>query len=97
LLDAAVLAFEMLPLAGELRVRVVGVTPVSIHGDMYYECLLQTAEQEASRQASKVRLASHACSMLPGGVPQVGDVLVIGFLMQQATSVKLVSRGDATA
>jgi hypothetical protein len=87
-------SLHMLPIAGELQVRVAKVTPVSIHGDLYYECLLQTREQESAQQASKVRLASHACAGLPEGTPAVGDVLAVGFLMQQATSVRLIARGD---
>jgi len=79
----------MLPIAGSVRFDVVAVSPVSIHGDAYFDVLVQSAEHKAAGQAAKLRVPQHA--LAAGRVPQPGEAVEISFLMQQVTGCKVVA------
>jgi hypothetical protein len=76
-----------MPLAGTLEVVVVSVRPVSIHSDSYVDVVCQRAEDIARGTGMRVRIASHLTGHLPGGGIEVGQKLVLEFLMQQVVGV----------
>ncbi len=78
----------MLPLAGTISGRVISATPVSIHGDRYLDLLVQTPEQVATDQATRLRVAAHAVAAGETLVP--GHAVRVTFLMQQVTRVEVV-------
>jgi len=78
----------MLPLAGSIHALILSVTPVSIHGDMYFDLVLQTAEDAAANRAKQIRVPVHACN--GGRPPEVGERVEVQFLMQQVTGVRVV-------
>lgn len=71
-----------LPMVGGWRVKIHRATPYSIHGDGYYELVVERPE-EPGRLLS-VRTSAHA---VEAGVV-VGGEATIQFLMGQVTSVK---------
>lgn len=81
----------MLPLAGSIHALVVGVTPVSIHGDLYYDLLIQTPDDASAQRARQIRAPQHACA--EGQPPAPGQHVEIQFLMQQVTAVRSAPRG----
>ncbi len=75
-------------LTGSIEARVLEVSSVSIHGDQYADVLIQTDEQVARNEASRVRVPSHAWPN--GRMPTTGQRVRIEFLMQQVTSVRVL-------
>ena len=78
----------MLPIAGSLQFDVVGVAPVSIHGDTYYDLLVQNEQHKQTGQAAKLRVPSHA--LANGQPPQPGERVNLTFLMQQVTRCEVL-------
>ncbi len=81
-----------LPLMGTFEGTVVGVAPVSIHGDVYYDVLLWPAgspvpEDEASIRsgATHARVPSHLCDGQP---PRPGQRLRLAMLLGQVSGVR---------
>lgn len=77
-----------MPMIGAVTGIIVDVTPVSIHGDVYYDVLLHPdgAPPDASR---RVRVASHACAQLPHAQPMAGQRVTVQMLMGQVTAMSL--------
>lgn len=78
-----------LPMIGAVIATVIDVTTVSIHGDAYYDTLIQTAAQQGTNQGHKLRVPHHACADLPDNRPQPGQRLAFQLLMGQVMSVAL--------
>ncbi len=87
----------MLPLAGSISGRVLRVAGVSIHGDIYFDVLIEPdagsvpglPEAAPGKVAAiSVRVPRHA---LEGGhPPDEGQRVEVQMLMQQATRVRVV-------
>ena len=87
----------MLPLAGSISGRVLRVAGVSIHGDVYFDLLLEPdagsvpglpEAQPGKVAAISLRVPRHA---LEGGhPPEEGERVEVQMLMQQATRVRVV-------
>ncbi|TVQ60702.1 MAG: hypothetical protein EA379_07800 [Phycisphaerales bacterium] len=74
-----------LPLiAGDVTADVVGVAPVSIHSDLYYDLTLRV--DPASDRGLLLRVPSHACPR----PPTPGDRVRLGLLMGQVSSLQYV-------
>ena len=86
--------FGVLPLAGHISGRVISASPVSIHGDRYLDLLLQTAEQVATDQATRLRVAAHAVA--PGATLAPNQHVRVTFLMQQVTLVEVIAPEEQT-
>jgi hypothetical protein len=67
---------------GDWLVEVRGVRPFTIHGDLYYE--LHVSETTDAARVMSVRVPQHAIE----GEPQVGERLILSFLMGQVTTAK---------
>lgn len=80
---------SQLPMIGAITATVIDVTTVSIHGDAYYDTLIQTAAQHGTNQGHKLRVPLHACAELPNSKPEPGQRLAIQLLMGQVMSVAL--------
>ncbi|MGQ0626852.1 MAG: hypothetical protein ACT4PL_01980 [Phycisphaerales bacterium] len=77
------------PLAGTVTGRVRGLKTASIHGDLYYDVLLETEGVTAAAGMAAVlplRVASHAWPA--GGL--AGARIEVTFLMRQVTGVRVV-------
>jgi hypothetical protein len=74
------------PMIGSWTVQVKAVRPFSIHGDLYYEITAVRAN-DAQSQSLTIRLPQHATA----GEPQVGQTLLVKFLMGQVTEAKPVA------
>jgi len=70
------------PLFGPLTVLIHTVRPYSIHGDLYFECLVSPTDNPADRSA--LRLPNH----LINPEPRPGETLTLTFLMGQVTGAK---------
>ncbi len=71
---------------GSWTILVKAVRPFSIHGDQYYE-LQAVRTNDAAGQAFSIKLPQHATA----GVPQIGQTLLVKFLMGQVTEAKPVA------
>ncbi len=82
----------MLPLIGTFAARVVGVTPVSIHGDLYADAELEplpaVGQLRLSGSRVRVRIPQHACDN--GRFPAAEERVEIELLMGQVTKVRLL-------
>ncbi len=78
----------MLPIAGSIEAVLVQVTSASIHGDVYFDLVLQTDDMAQEDRAVQVRAPQHAVE--GGAPPEVGSRLRVSFLMQQVTGVEVV-------
>lgn len=79
----------MLPIAGSIEAVLMQVTSASIHGDIYFDLVLQTDEMAREDRAVQVRAPQH---VLEGGQPpEIGSRLRVSFLMQQVTGVKVIT------
>jgi hypothetical protein len=67
------------PMMGSWTVEVRGVKPFTIHGDLYYEVVVD--EPESAGAMVGLRVPQHAIN----GEPRVGERLVVTFLMGQVT------------
>ena len=67
------------PMIGSWSVEVRGVRPFTIHGDLYFEVVVE--EPEAAGRMIGLRVPQHAIE----GEPIVGERLVVTFLMGQVT------------
>lgn len=76
-----------LPITGSWRCKLHRATPYSIHGDGYYELIIERVE-EAGKLLS-IRTSAHAMPQ----ATQPGDEIEISFLMGQVTGIKLINRG----
>ena len=81
----------MLPMIGQVCGRVFDVSPVSIHGDEYFDVLVQTAAQEELGQGTRFRVPRHA--LADGLPPARGNRVELVLLMQQVTSLRVVLDG----
>jgi len=76
------------PMVGSWSVEVRDVRPFAIHGDLYYELHVlrcdEVAPPDSPASLFGLRVPQHAAQ----AVPQVGDRLVVTFLMGQVTAVK---------
>jgi hypothetical protein len=70
------------PMIGSWSVEVMGVRPFTIHGDLYFEVVVE--EPEAAGRMIGLRVPQHAID----GEPRVGERLVVTFLMGQVTQAK---------
>jgi hypothetical protein len=68
---------------GSWTVLVKAVRPFSIHGDQYYE-LQAIRTNDPAAQVFSIKLPQHATP----GVPQIGQTLLVKFLMGQVTEAK---------
>jgi len=73
------------PMLGSWTVQVKAVRPFTIHGDLYYE-VQAVRSNDASGEVVTIRLPRHATA----GQPQVGQVLLVKFLMGQVTEARPV-------
>lgn len=87
--DLAGECLGMLPMIGQICGRVFDVSSVSIHGDEYFDVMVQTAVQEELGQGTRFRVAKHA--LVGGRAPVRGSVVELSLLMQQVTSLRVVS------
>ena len=71
------------PMVGSWTVRVTGVRPFTIHGDVYYEVHGTRADGDGS--AVSLRVPQHAVG---GGPLAGGQVVAVTFLMGQVTAVQ---------
>lgn len=78
----------MLPIAGSIEAVLVQVASASIHGDVYFDLVLQTDEMAKEDRAVQVRAAQHAIE--GGQPPEIGSRLRVSFLMQQVTGVEVM-------
>lgn len=83
----------MLPLVGQITVRVLQSQPVSIHGDMYYDLVVMLAAVRptdtppAPDQPVRLRVPNHLCPR----PPRLDDVLELNLLMSQVNAVRFVT------
>ena len=71
------------PMLGSWTIQVKAVRPFAIHGDLYYE-LQAVRTNDATGQGVVIRVPKHATA----AEPQVGQVLLVKFLMGQVTEAK---------
>jgi hypothetical protein len=72
------------PMIGTWTVQVKAVRPFTIHSDLYYE--LHVVRDDEPDQVLGLKVPQHAAD----GEPQVGQRLVVTFLMGQVTSTRKV-------
>jgi hypothetical protein len=73
-------------LAGSISVVILELAELSIHGDRYLDALVQTPEQAARNEASRVRIPTHAVA--PGLTLGLGSRVTLTLLMGQVTRVE---------
>jgi hypothetical protein len=73
------------PMVGTWTVEVKAVKPFTIHGDLYYE--LHVTRDEQPGQVLGLRIPQHVAAVRE---PQLGDRLVLTFLMGQVTKAEAV-------
>jgi hypothetical protein len=73
------------PSIGAATIAVLAVTPVAIHGDLYFD--LRALHEQAG--PLRLRIPAHACAGLPDGEPRAGQRLTLTLLMGQVTSAEL--------
>jgi hypothetical protein len=66
------------PLAGSWTAMILQVRPFTIHGDIYYELIVQHDNSQAT-----LRVPQHAVA----GEPVIGQTVAITFLLGQVTKV----------
>lgn len=80
------------PLVGQLLVTLIRATEVQIHGDRYFDLLVQTDAEAEAGTGSRYRIALHAIDggLLDGQSPRwtMGTALELTFLMGQVTLVR---------
>lgn len=76
---------------GSWTVRVQGVRPFSIHGDLYYE-LQAVRTNDAQGSVLALKIPQHAA----GFEPRAGETYMIKFLMGQVTEVRPASTAPQT-
>lgn len=78
-----------LPMFGTIRAKIIAVSPVSIHGDLYFDATIEYAHQQPGEPATvaRVRIPQHACER----EPRAGEMVQLSFLMQQITEVQFLS------
>ena len=78
---------DPLPAFGNLKGKVLQAQPVSIHGDIYYDLIMEIMEimelDGQTERGVKLRLPNHLCERPPAP----GDCLTLNFLLQQVNSV----------
>lgn len=74
------------PMIGSWTVRVEGVRPFTIHGDLYYELQAVRANDPEGNRLS-IKIPQHATQ----SEPQSGQTVLIKFLMGQVTEVRPVA------
>ncbi len=77
---------DPIPAFGDLTGNVLQAAHVSIHGDIYYDLVMQMEGQ--MDQGVKLRVANHLCQR----APVAGDRLTLSFLLQQVNSVTFVDQ-----
>lgn len=77
---------EPIPTFGDVNGKVLQAEQVSIHGDVYYDLVMQLEGQ--MDQGVKLRIPNHLCKR----PPVAGDLLTLNFLMQQVNSVAFADR-----
>ncbi len=76
------------PMVGSWQVQIVAARPYAIHGDNYFELLISRLDTpEGDLPEAILRAPAHAFTTSPAE----GQRAVIGFLMGQVTSVKIVA------
>jgi len=70
-----------IPTFGDVNGTVLQAASVSIHGDIYYDLIMQWEGQ--ADQGVKLRVPNHLCSR----PPLAGDRLTLSFLLQQVNGV----------
>lgn len=80
------------PLVGQLLVTLIRAVEVQIHGDRYFDLLVQTPAEAEAGTGSRYRIALHAIdqALLDGQTPRwtLGTTLELSFLMGQVTLVR---------
>jgi hypothetical protein len=81
---------DPLPAFGNLKGKVLQAQPVSIHGDIYYDLIIEIMEimeimelDGQTERGVKLRVPNHLCERPPAP----GDCLTLNFLLQQVDSV----------
>lgn len=77
-----------LPMMGTWTVRLHEVRPFTIHGDSYYELVVERAEEPG--RLLGLRTSAHA---VEEGVLRAGGRVAVSFLMGQVTGVRAVTEG----
>lgn len=70
-----------IPAFGDMNGKVLQAEHVSIHGDVYYDLVMQLEGQ--MDQGVKLRIPNHLCKR----APVAGDLLTLNFLLQQVNGV----------
>ncbi len=76
---------------GQVCGRVFDVSPVLIHGDEYFDVLVQTPAQEELGQGTRFRVPRHA--LADGLPPARGGRVELTLLMQQVTLLRALPEG----
>lgn len=78
-----------IPFAGAIHARILRVAPVSIHGDLYFDLLVEPDDAppapDGKLLAISVRVPLHAAPNAQP--PEPGRRVAIQFLMQQVTAL----------
>ncbi len=91
----------MLPFAGAITARVLRVAPVSIHGDVYFDLLVEPEADPAGAggaplppvpegQILTLALRAPMHSTPDRQAPEVGRRVRVQFLMQQVTGITYI-------
>ena len=72
---------DQIPAFGDVNGKVLQAAQVSIHGDIYYDLVMQLQGQVD--QGVKLRIPNHLCKRPPAP----GDRLTLNFLLQQVNLV----------
>jgi hypothetical protein len=75
---------DALPMFGEYVAKIERISPVSIHGDMYFDAVLFMS---AHSSVVTVRIAHHLCER----APVAGDEIAVSFLMSQVSGVRFAT------
>ncbi|MFN7375334.1 MAG: hypothetical protein ACK5TP_10355 [bacterium] len=80
-----------LPMMGTITCVVIECTPLSVHGDTYFDLLVQTSVQHhaGGTVGTRLRVPLHLCSALPAGRPSAGQVLAVQLLLGQVAGLAL--------
>ena len=70
-----------IPTFGDVNGTVLQVANMSIHGDIYYDLIMELEGQ--TDQRVQLRVPNHLCPR----PPQAGDRLTLNFLLQQVNGV----------
>ncbi len=83
--------FMNAPMVGTWSVEVRGVQPYTIHGDLYYDLYVLRTDEPVPPGAAASHFALRVPQHAAESEPQIGDRLVVTFLMGQVTGVKKMS------